>query len=107
MEVPNSIFGKLRSSRRRHAYSMTGTVWRRWRARRVERLARLRRRCSKMAARMNETKTTMATVTAIEDAPISNGEDRPKKSERVPPMNSNMAAIIATQAYRYLNDVLA
>jgi len=56
---------------------------------------------------MNETKTTMATVTAIEDAPISNGEDRPKKSERVPPMNSNMAAIIATQAYRYLNDVLA
>ena len=54
---------------------------------------------------MNETKTTMATVTAIEDAPISNGEERPKKSERVPPMNSNMAAIIATQAYRYLNGV--
>src|SRR6185437_10474137 len=75
--------------------------------RRGERLARLRRRCSKMTARMNETKTTMATVTAIEVAPISNGEDRPKKSERVPPMNSNMAAIIATQAYRYLNDVLA
>ena len=45
----------------------------------------------------------MAAATAIAEAPTSNGEERPKKSERVPPMNSNMAAIIGVLAYAYLN----